>query len=161
MKGILAIKHAEQRFVYHTVHMQFDGDFGEPWGEDPRLCKLVFIGKNLDQAALVERFNACLATPESMQKKCEALRFGIGDKVECNTGEWSSGTVVGLMYRDDRMPPGMVAPYQIELDNDEAGLIWAPKDHKCVIRAVGDGRRASPRRTNRVHRTKGTTPLDD
>ena len=42
MKGILAIKHAERRFVYHAVHMTFNGDFGEVWGEDePRLCKLV------------------------------------------------------------------------------------------------------------------------
>ena len=42
MKGILAIKHAERRFVYHAVHMTFNGDFGEVWGEDElRLCKLV------------------------------------------------------------------------------------------------------------------------
>ena len=45
MKGILAIKHAERRFVYHAVHMMFNGDFGEPWGDDePRVCKMVFIG---------------------------------------------------------------------------------------------------------------------
>jgi len=158
MKGILAIKHAQDRFVYHAVHMMFSGDFGEPWGDEPRVCKLVFIGKNLDQAALVEGFNACLATPENVRKKSEALRFAIGDKVECNTGAgWSSGTVVALMYRDDRMPPGMVAPYQIELDEDGAGLIWAPKDHECVIRAVGGGcGGASPesRRTRRGRRTK-------
>ena len=29
----------------------------------------VFIGKNLDQAKLVERFNACLATPENIEAK--------------------------------------------------------------------------------------------
>ena len=118
----------------------------------------MFIGKNLDQARLVERFNACLATPENMRAKAEALRFGIGDKVECNTGEgWSSGTVVALMYRDDRMPPGVVAPYQIHLDDEEAGLIWAPKDDERVIRAVGGGR-ASPGKLRGSSRTKPKPP---
>jgi len=136
MKGILAIKHAPQRFVYHAVHMMFDGDWGEHWGDDePRASKLVFIGKNLEPKELAERFNACLATPENLRRRVEALRFAIGDKVECNTDdEWASGTVVAHMYRDDLMPPGMVAPYQIMLDND-GGLIWAPADVDCVIRA--------------------------
>ena len=45
MKGILAIKHAERRFVYHAVHMMFNGDFGEAWEDDePRVCKMVLIG---------------------------------------------------------------------------------------------------------------------
>ena len=133
----------------------------------------VFIGKQLDQSRLVERFNACLATPENMEAKvaptqtptptltqrptptptptpnpiltptptptptpnphpnpdpnphpkphqAARLRFGVGDKVLCNTGDgWSRGEVVGLMYRDDVMPPGVVAPYQIQLDGDD------------------------------------------
>merc|ERR1740121_1087124 len=127
--------------------MMFEGDFGERWGEDePRASKLVFIGKNLDPKALAERFNACLATPENLKKRIEALRFDIGDKVLCNTGddEWTSGTIVAHMYRDDLMPPGMVAPYQIMLD-DDGGLIWAPADVDCVIRAKksATGRRGS------------------
>ncbi|EOD27022.1 hypothetical protein EMIHUDRAFT_54553, partial [Emiliania huxleyi CCMP1516] len=62
MKGVLHIAHAEQRFVYHAVHMIFNGDFTEPWEEDePRESKLVFIGKNLDAAELKARFEACLA----------------------------------------------------------------------------------------------------
>ena len=147
MKGILAIKHAQRRFVYHAVHMMFNGDFGEPWVvEEPRLCKMVFIGKNLDPAALIDRFNACLVTPESERKKLEALRFAIGDKVECNTGNaWARGTVAALMYRDDNTPPGMVAPYQIKLDDGDH-MIWAPRDHDGVIRAVGAASpAASPR----------------
>ena len=34
MKGVLNIKHADERFVYHAVHMIFNGDFDEDWGED-------------------------------------------------------------------------------------------------------------------------------
>merc|ERR1719240_1076510 len=51
MKGVLNVKHATQKFVYHAVHMIFNGEFTEPWAEDePRGSKLVFIGKNLDAA---------------------------------------------------------------------------------------------------------------
>ena len=31
MKGVLAIKYAEERFVYQAVHMIFTGNFMEPW----------------------------------------------------------------------------------------------------------------------------------
>ena len=59
-----------------------------------------------------------------------------GSRAECRTGrtEWTPGTVVALNYRDDQMPQGLVAPYQIDLDNGR--LIWAPKDDDCVIRIV-------------------------
>ena len=39
------------------------------------------------------------------------------------------------MYRDDNMPAGMVAPYQIQLDEDDS-LIWAPRDCNSVIRMI-------------------------
>ena len=135
MKGVLVVAHAQRRFVYHAVHMTFSGEFDEPWGADEaRVSKLVFIGKNLNEKALVDAFNACLATPENMKKKAAALRFAIGDEVECMLGAWHRGTVVALVYRDDAMPEGMVAPYQIRLEhNDE--LIWAPADNECVVRS--------------------------
>ena len=47
---------------------------------------------------------------------------------------WVRGQVVQLLYRDELMAQGKVAPYQIELENGE--LIWAPSDHECVIRAA-------------------------
>ena len=40
--------------------------------------------------------------------------------------------VVALMYREDFMPPGMVAPYQIKLDKGD--LIYAPADEDDIIR---------------------------
>ena len=111
MKGVLSIAHAPCRFVYHAVHMIFNGHFDEAWGEgEARESKMVFIGKNLDAQALAQSFNRCLATPENLQRKLNALRFAVGDEVECKTGchEWSAGKVVGLMYRDEQMPHGMV-----------------------------------------------------
>jgi len=133
MKGVLNIMHAEQRFVYQAVHMIFNGNFTEAWGEDePRENKLVFIGKNLDAAELRAKFAECIATPEKIKEKEGRLRFKIGDAVECNTGKWSKGTVFALMYRDDGMPPGMVAPYQVKLDSGD--LIYAPEDSDELIR---------------------------
>ena len=153
--------------------MIINGSFEEPWGDDePRESKLVFIGKNLDGASLADGFNACLATPSNMKKKADALRFAVGDHVECNMDGWLPGIVVAHMYRDDHMAPvsatqgsnqrphcqppcsqppcrssdvsashcpalflqGMVAPYQIKLDED-GDLIWAPSDCDSVIRS--------------------------
>jgi len=136
MKGVLAIKHAQEKFVYQAVHMIFNGNFDEEkWGPDEkRSSKLVFIGKNLDHAALKAAFDACVATPEQQEKKMKAMRFAVGDKVKCNTGDgWQSGEIVALMYRDEYMPPGMVAPYQVKLDAN-GGLIYAPQDTDELIR---------------------------
>jgi len=134
MKGVLSIKHAEERFVYQAVHMIFNGNFMEPWTPDEeRLSKLVFIGKKLDEAKLKAAFMACLATEESEEKKKKLLRFCIGQKVQCKTGSgWSKGEVVALMYRDRYMPPGMVAPYQVKLDSGDH--IYAPADEDELIR---------------------------
>jgi G3E family GTPase len=61
MKGVLAIKGDANRFVFQGVHMMIDGQPGKPWGTEPRVNKLVFIGKGLDRAALTEGLKSCLA----------------------------------------------------------------------------------------------------
>ncbi|MFF2502504.1 GTP-binding protein [Streptomyces sp. NPDC058067] len=62
-KGILAISGAPQQYVFQGVHMLLDGEFGRQWREgEPRSNKLVFIGRNLDRAALERGFADCLAT---------------------------------------------------------------------------------------------------
>jgi G3E family GTPase len=134
MKGVLAIANASEKFVYQAVHMIFNGNFeGEKWEEgEPKSSKLVFIGKNLDHAQLKAGFLACAMTPELKQQKIDALRFKVGAQVKCNVGpEWKPGKVVALMYRDEFMPPGMVAPYQVQLD--DGNLIYAPQDVSDVI----------------------------
>lgn len=142
MKGVLAMAHSTRRFVCHGVHMTVTGEFsGEAWDADePRESKLVFIGKSLDEAALVDAFNACLVTPENIQRKQEKLRFAVGDEVECKMGGaegWRPGTVVALLYRDEngRMEEGIVAPYQVKLDDKQGSLMWVPHDFDSVIRS--------------------------
>merc|ERR1719247_2205700 len=120
-KGILACAHADEKFVYQGVHTVVYLDFVEElWSEgEERVSKLVFIGKNLDKEELTAGISACLATPELTEKKRAALRFAVGDKVECNGGgrRWRKGKVVDQMYREEGMDPGLVAPYQVQLQN--------------------------------------------
>ena len=59
-KGVLAVKGSPNRLVFQGVHMLFDAKFDRPWGKDARTNTLVFIGKNLDRAALNAAFQACL-----------------------------------------------------------------------------------------------------
>lgn len=60
-KGVLAVRGQERRLVFQGVHMMFDGRYDRPWGNDPRTSNLVFIGRNLERAALEAGFQACLA----------------------------------------------------------------------------------------------------
>jgi G3E family GTPase len=60
-KGILAIRGWDERYVFQGVHMLMDGRADRPWGDDPRVSKLVFIGRNLEPAQLEESLRACLA----------------------------------------------------------------------------------------------------
>jgi len=62
MKGVLCVKGTDKRLVFQGVHMLFDAKFDREWqGGENRTNTLVFIGKNLDRAALTEGFKACLA----------------------------------------------------------------------------------------------------
>eukprot|EP00965_Chrysotila_dentata_P242179 6204736-Pleurochrysis_carterae.AAC.2 len=63
------------------------------------------------------------------------LRFKIGDRVECNCGAWTVGTIVKLFYTQSSFPAGKCAPYQIRLDDGR--LIYSPADEDRVIRAAG------------------------
>ena len=45
------------------VHMMFKGEFVEPWGEAPRVNRLVFIGKHLDRMELTASFESCMLRP--------------------------------------------------------------------------------------------------
>jgi G3E family GTPase len=62
-KGILAMKGDPQRYVLQGVHMLMEGDSQRPWKDgEPRTSRLVFIGRNLDKAALQSGFEACVAS---------------------------------------------------------------------------------------------------
>merc|ERR1719401_618784 len=140
MKGVLAVAHAKERFVYQAVHMIFNCAFDDPWAADElRENKLVFIGKNLDRDELTAGFQACLATPENIEKKRRALRFDIGDKVKCRMRRgWVDGEVTATLYRDESMPPGSIMAYRVKLDDGTLtrdGMYLLP-DKDDVIRAA-------------------------
>jgi G3E family GTPase len=59
-KGILNVAGQDRRWVFQGVHMLLDGRADRPWGDEPRVNDLVFIGRNLDRAALQQGFRACL-----------------------------------------------------------------------------------------------------
>ncbi len=62
IKGIVDVDEEDRRFVFQGVHMTLDGRPGKPWKpNEPRRNELVFIGRNLDEAALRSGFQACFA----------------------------------------------------------------------------------------------------
>ncbi|GAB6844527.1 G3E family GTPase [Methylorubrum rhodinum] len=59
-KGIVAFPDEPKRFVFQGVHMILDGDVQGEWGADePRVSRVVFIGRNLDPAAIRQGFYDC------------------------------------------------------------------------------------------------------
>jgi len=62
LKGIVAFKGDEDRFVLQGVHMIVEGDHQRAWRDDEtRETRLVFIGRNLDREKIERTFNACIA----------------------------------------------------------------------------------------------------
>jgi G3E family GTPase len=61
-KGILDVRGEDRRLVFQAVHMILEGDWQRAWreGED-RSSRMVFIGRNLDEAELRAGFEACAA----------------------------------------------------------------------------------------------------
>jgi len=61
-KGILAVTGEAKRYVFQAVHMIMDSTWGQEWkAGEPRRSKMVFIGRDLDMAALERGFRACAA----------------------------------------------------------------------------------------------------
>ncbi|CAI7791731.1 unnamed protein product [Closterium sp. NIES-54] len=61
MKGVLSIHKCRERFVFQGVHALFEGSPDKPWGPDEkRSNRIVFIGRNLNEAELNEGFRSCL-----------------------------------------------------------------------------------------------------
>jgi G3E family GTPase len=62
MKGVLNIKGEPRRYVFHGVHMVYDGQLERPWPPAaPRRSRLVFIGRHLDRGELEAGFESCIA----------------------------------------------------------------------------------------------------
>ena len=62
MKGVVSLKDEDRRYVFHGVHMMYDGRIERPWPAGaPRLNTLVFIGRDLDRQELEAGFHGCFA----------------------------------------------------------------------------------------------------
>ena len=59
-KGVLSFKGVPNRVVFQGVHSIFDGQTDRPWGSDPRVNKVVFIGRNLDKEELESGLRSCV-----------------------------------------------------------------------------------------------------
>ena len=61
-KGIVALKGDDKRFVFQGVHMMLDGEPQREWKPgEKRESKVVFIGRDLDEAEIRKGFLACAA----------------------------------------------------------------------------------------------------
>ncbi|MGF9563266.1 GTP-binding protein [Neorhizobium sp. JUb45] len=66
LKGIIAFKGDEERYVVQGVHMIVEGDHQRPWKDgEKRESRLVFIGRDLDFAKIEQSFLACQATKKT------------------------------------------------------------------------------------------------
>jgi G3E family GTPase len=60
LKGIIAFKGDEERYVVQGVHMIVEGDHQRPWKDgEKRESRLVFIGRDLDVDKIEKSFRAC------------------------------------------------------------------------------------------------------
>ena len=65
-KGIIDVLDQPRRLVFQSVHMLLEGDWQKAWKpEEARYSRLVFIGRNLNEAALRTGFESCAATLHS------------------------------------------------------------------------------------------------
>jgi G3E family GTPase len=62
MKGVLNLKGEARRYVFHGVHMVYDGQLERPWPAGAaRMSRLIFIGRQLDRGELEAGFESCFA----------------------------------------------------------------------------------------------------
>ena len=118
----MAVKGMKKKFVFQGVHMLFNGGFHSDieWKEgEPRECRFVFIGRNIDRDALIGGVKSCQVT--------EPNRFKPGDLVEANVGTWEDGIILKEWDAGN--------PYRIELQDERKTNIWGPIDNDMFVRA--------------------------
>ena len=72
VKGILHARGDERRHVLQGVHRILEIKPSMPWWDETPASKLVFIGRHLQQEALRERLQACLAAAPALNEALEA-----------------------------------------------------------------------------------------
>ena len=58
-KGILNVKNSNNRYIFQSVYMLFEGRFDDPWGKRKKENKMVFIGRNLNKQRLEKGVKSC------------------------------------------------------------------------------------------------------
>ena len=90
-----------------------------------------------DIELILRRSRGALGDHE-MRATLPVPRFKVGARVECSVEEkFLEGTVVRHHYRESDWEPGVFAPYQVKLDGQSPGLIYARWDEDDCIRAAG------------------------
>jgi G3E family GTPase len=59
-KGILNLQGSDKRHIFQSVFMMFDSQDDRPWGDESRINKMVFIGRDLDRDRLEGGVRGCL-----------------------------------------------------------------------------------------------------
>ena len=70
-KGIVSVAGEDRKLALQAVNMMLEGDFVGAWGDDKRVSRLVFIGRNLNRGDMLETgFLLCRkAAPEFAGKR--------------------------------------------------------------------------------------------
>lgn len=141
-KGVLSIAGSDHKFIFQGVGMLFRGTFSDQkWAEgEPRECRFVFIGKELDEKELRDGLLACQCTKE--------LRFDEGDEVLVNVGEWKPEIMVDTMGSLECIwLPGTIIdtwdgcnPYLIELDDGNCSTVWGMVDNDTHVKLPSNKR---------------------
>lgn len=58
-KGVLAIRNVPERMIFQGVHGIFRLTLGRLWEDEKRVSKLVFIGRNIQQAEILSGLECC------------------------------------------------------------------------------------------------------
>jgi len=66
-KGVMQFEEeGDAKFIFQGVHEQIQYTTAkEPWGEGPRISKVVLIGRNLDHTKLRAEWEKCISTKEA------------------------------------------------------------------------------------------------
>ncbi len=60
-KGVLYVKGSNRKVVFQGVHQMMGSDLAGPWGAEPKLTRMVFIGIDLPKDTLLAGLEGCLA----------------------------------------------------------------------------------------------------
>ena len=60
MKGVIGVQGESLRIFFQGVHMMFGSQPGKPWGDEPPVNRMVFIGKDLDENFIRHSLEDCL-----------------------------------------------------------------------------------------------------